>query len=501
MQFDQIIVQAGGKGTRMEHMTCNKPKALVPINNLPMIFHLFKKYPNAKFIVIGDYKYDVLERYLSVFADVNYIVVNANGKKGTCGGLTTALDMLTEGKPFMLIWSDLILNEDFDVSEIPLDNYVGTSLGFECRWKYENGVFSEEHSSTCGVAGMFLFKDKNVLSGVPEEGEFVKWLSESDINFGTVTLDKTKEYGLITEYNKLQTEKCRPFNRITFCNNYIIKEGIDNQGRMLATRERAWYEKSIALGFKNLPRIYATDPLKLERINGRNIYEYPDISFEQKKNILRKLIECLRRLHNFANEPFDESSFENAYLDKTFSRLEKIRDLVPFANDEFVTVNGRKCRNIFYLREKLQVEFDKLKPKKFVFLHGDCTFSNIMLREDKEPVLIDPRGYFGKTEFYGDAAYDWAKLYYSLVGNYDQFNLKRFLLEINQSDVCLKIKSSNWEMLEGYFFELLGNEVTERQIKLIHAIIWLSLTTYTWQDYDSICGAFYNGLYYLEEVL
>jgi hypothetical protein len=38
-------------------------------------------------------------------------------------------------------------------------------------------------------------------------------------------------------------------------------------------------------------------------------------------------------------------------------------------------------------------------------------------------------------------------------------------------------------------------------IKLIHAVIWLSLTTYAWQDYDSICGAFYNGLYYLEEVL
>ena len=33
------------------------------------------------------------------------------------------------------------------------------------------------------------------------------------------------------------------------------------------------------------------------------------------------------------------------------------------------------------------------------------------------------------------------------------------------------------------------------------SIIWLSLTTYAWEDYDSICGAFYNGLYYLEEAL
>ena len=38
-------------------------------------------------------------------------------------------------------------------------------------------------------------------------------------------------------------------------------------------------------------------------------------------------------------------------------------------------------------------------------------------------------------------------------------------------------------------------------MKILLAIIWLSLTTYAWQDYDSICGAFYNGLYYLEEAL
>ena len=38
-----IIVQAGGKGTRLGYLTKNKPKALVPVNNLPMIFHLFRK--------------------------------------------------------------------------------------------------------------------------------------------------------------------------------------------------------------------------------------------------------------------------------------------------------------------------------------------------------------------------------------------------------------------------------------------------------------------------
>ena len=41
-------------------------------------------------------------------------------------------------------------------------------------------------------------------------------------------------------------------------------------------------------------------------------------------------------------------------------------------------------------------------PKDFSLIHGDCTFSNIIMRNDLEPILIDRRGYFGKTEFYGD---------------------------------------------------------------------------------------------------
>lgn len=68
MDLKYVVVQAGGKGSRMERLTRNKPKALVPVNNLPMIFHLFKRFPDKKFIIIGDYKFDVLKKYLYTFA-------------------------------------------------------------------------------------------------------------------------------------------------------------------------------------------------------------------------------------------------------------------------------------------------------------------------------------------------------------------------------------------------------------------------------------------------
>ena len=83
MEIPYMIVQAGGKGTRMKKLTRNKPKALVPVHNLPMIFHLFRKFPDKKYIIIGDYKYEVLQRYLEAFADIDYQMVNAKGNQGT----------------------------------------------------------------------------------------------------------------------------------------------------------------------------------------------------------------------------------------------------------------------------------------------------------------------------------------------------------------------------------------------------------------------------------
>lgn len=102
MEVDYIIVQAGGKGTRMGKLTRNKPKALVPVSNLPMLFHLFHKYPQKTYLVIGDYQCGVLRRYLAAFASVNYRVVDAGGRKGTCAGLQEALSYVPEGRAFML---------------------------------------------------------------------------------------------------------------------------------------------------------------------------------------------------------------------------------------------------------------------------------------------------------------------------------------------------------------------------------------------------------------
>lgn len=502
--MEYIVVQAGGKGIRLGSLTKNKPKALVPVENLPMLFHLFQKYPDKRYIIIADYKKEVMREYLAAFAKVKYQIVEADGE-GTCSGIRQAMRCIPGQKPFMLIWSDLILSkklrlpEEYEAEEgLAQNDYIGISGDFSCRWSYRNGQFMPESSSEYGVAGLFLFSDKKKLNHVPEDGEFVRYLQQSGMKFKRMALTGTREFGTLQEYEKIKKEKCRPFNRILIEGNRLIKEPIDNQGKRLALRECAWYEKAKELGVQGIPQIYSMQPLQMEYIQGKNIYECR-LSYEEKRELLKKLIAAIRRLHEADSIPTDLFSIKEAYFHKTMDRLGRIEDLVPFAREKYIRINGKMCRNIFFHKRELEKRLEKIVCDKFHFIHGDCTFSNLMLREDGVPVFIDPRGYFGFTELYGDARYDWAKLYYSIVGNYDRFNLKEFELEMNENEVFLKITSNCWEDMEEDFFAMTG--VEKEEIKLLHAVIWLSLTTYSWQDYDSVCAAFYNGLLYLEEIL
>ena len=512
--MNYIIVQAGGRGSRMRTLTDNKPKALIPVENLPMLFHLFRQFPNRHFIIVSDYKRDVMHRYLSTFADVSWQIADTEGR-GTCAGLAQAAAMMPEGEPFMLIWSDLLLPEPVSLpegyreGEKATRDYAGLSVNFTCRWMFQDGVFRECPSDQYGVAGCFWFTDREKLRDVPEEGEFVQWLAEKKSDCLPFNMTGTREFGTFEAFSALPVPRCRPFNRLLVSGDTLTKEPIDPQGERLAVHERAWYKKVMDAELAFLPRIISLQPLCMEYIHGQALHEYP-CSFAQKQRLLAQIVTGLQALHALESIPADPMSIREAYFQKTMDRLKKVKELVPFTDREIITINGRRCRNIYFYWDTLEKRLEGLKCKHFTLIHGDCTFSNILIRDTGEPVFLDPRGYFGHTSLYGDPLYDWAKLYYSVAGNYDAFNLGQFRLEIGgekgtpgtvlpEGEVRLSIRSNGWETLSDELLLLTGAK--EGDIRLIHAVIWLSLTTYTWQNYDSICGAFYNGLYYLEEIL
>lgn len=498
----KIIIQAGGKGTRLGQLTQNKPKCLVPVNNLPIIFHMFNKYPEAEFVVIGDYKFKVLESYLATFAKAKYILVKAEGEGNICG-IKEALKFIPNNEQFMLIWSDLLLSNEFDIKDLDKSkNYIGLSEDFTCSWSYKNGHLEKTPSKQEGVAGCYIFSTKEVLNDIPETGSFTNWLKESNIDFIPLSMNHSKEVGTLEALNKLTTtnNRCRPYNKMEFTDNSVIKTGITEEGKKLIDREIVWYKKMTEYGFNRIPQIYSLNPLAMEKINGTNIFN-TKLNINEKKEVINKLINAVNQMHSFETKKSDSWDIEEEYYAKTIKRIRSIRPAIPFAYEEYITINGKKCKNIITDEGMLKKLVEKqLLNTYYCPIHGDCTLTNTMINDKGEIYFIDARGYFGSQKVLGDIRYDWAKLYYSIAGNFDQFNIKNFELKITDFEVQYKINSGGWDELTNYFISKIPN-INLKEIKLIHAIIWLSLASHAWEDYDSMCLAYYNGLYLINECI
>ncbi len=498
----KIIIQAGGKGTRMGHLTYNRPKCLVPVHNRPILFHLFNKYKNSEFIIISDYKYDILKKYLETFAkDVNYKLIKSVGEGNICG-IKQALKHVTADEKFMLIWSDLILSDDFKPEELPSGNYVGILKDQTCSWSFVDGKLSKVSSNEYGVAGCFIFENKSAFLNIPESGSFTTWLEGSDIKLLPMRMSKCPEVGTLEAIIKLKDtqNRCRPYNKIEFTKDRVIKTGLTEEGKKLIEREIVWYKKMTEYGFTSIPKIYSYEPLTMEKIDGTNIFQ-ADLTIRQKSKITENLIAAVDKMHSYESRPADKDDLVQEYYIKTIKRLNSIKHAIPFADSADIKINKRKCKNpIIYSKEFKAAVEDKLLDTIFCPIHGDCTLTNTMVDKNNKIYFIDARGYFGKQKIFGDIRYDWAKLYYSMSGNFDRFNVKDFKLKISENDAQFEIYSNNWENLTGKVLKNMKNCKVE-DIKFIHAIIWLSLASHCWEDYDSMCLAFYNGTYLIQEFI
>lgn len=511
MEIEYIIVQAGGMGTRLGGLTRNRPKALVPVKNQPILFHLFRKFPQKKFIIIGDYRSDVMERYLRIFAETEYLLIGTE-EKGNAAGIRDALTFLPDGVPFMLVWSDILFSEEYQVPAGNRACYVGIFESIPCSWQFQDGHLEKKASMASGVAGCFVFDRKERLLSLPLGGSFTRWLSESGIPLTAMDMQGSREVGSLEALREVDSgeNRCRPYNHMVFFGDRVEKTGLTEEGKKLIRREVRWYEKVSDYGFQGIPRIYGLSPLTMERIHGENIFK-AKLGEGQKKQTICRLVEALETLHGYEKVNSDYFALQKDYYMKTLNRIRGIREVIPFTNRQYIIINGKRCKNIFFYEEDLERAVrEVLFDTEFGLIHGDCTLTNAMIDQAGKIYFIDARGYFGDSEFFGDVYYDWAKLYYSIYGRFDRFNVKEFELEIaeelphdenpTQGDIGVRftIAASGWEHLTEYFLEQVpGCDI--RKIRLIHAIIWMSLASHCWEDYDSMCLAFYNGVYLWNE--
>ena len=489
-----VIVQAGGKGTRMGQYAQNRPKCLVPINDIPMIINTLNTYKDKDVIIIADHLADVLEKYLKLFyKGHNYWIVNTR-ESGTAGGMKKAVSFIPDDEPFILTWADLFFENDqkfFFRDEL----LVGLSNTFKCRWSLKDKKFVNESSTEEGVAGFFVFKDKSKFKDLTIEKSLVRGFltdnyTQKDID--SFYLSGCFEVGEKERYEEILANKIthRFFNEVKIDGDRVYKRCIDPKYDDVHQNEKSWY-KAIGGRLKNIPTIHSINPLVMDKIEGKHAWEVSG----NKSTIINNYCDTLDALHALGTSKGSAGECMNVYFTKSWKRVHEVAPLLRYLNQPVIKINGKHCQNPIYdLSTFEDVVSGIVNDDDYHIIHGDPSFSNTLVDKDNQIWLIDPRGSFGNTKIYGDRRYDWAKFYYSAVGNYDSMNSKKFKVTIGDiPDVELEIDSNGYEEYGDIIIERSG--MSKREMDLIHASLWLSLTGYVKEDVESALFSFYMGTY------
>ena len=498
----EVIIQAGGRGSRLRHYTWNKPKCLVSYEGKPVIFHIFEHFKNSNFHIIADYQIDKIKQYFKINPPyVNFKIYNTK-EKGTCAGLKTVLHNIDEKKEIVILWSDLIIQKLPIFTKNPT---IVTTSSFTCRWSVIKNKMVEKTSANTGIPGIFYFKNKTFLKKIPKSGEFVRWCSININRFNKLHVKNLKELGdfstIEKSYNKIGYG--RFFNKIEIKNKYVLKKSIDRNYDHLIEKELSWYNHVSKLGFRNIPKILTKKPFKMERIYGKHLFQFKDLDQKTYYKIIENILLSLGDLHSRKKTASNKNEIKDVYINKTLSRLKSVSKIIPnFANTDTFTINGKKCKNYLYKKnKKIFNDIDNfLFNESFNSIHGDPTLSNILIKKNLRPIFFDPRGYFANnTNILGDRYYDFSKIYYSLIGNYDLFNRRKFKLYVDNYSVEIMMDNIYTNGADKIFKSHFRKDI--RKIEIIHSLIWLSLSGYVKDDIDSILASFYNGIFWMNRAL
>jgi GTP:adenosylcobinamide-phosphate guanylyltransferase len=484
----KIIIQAGGRGSRMNNLTTIKPKCLVPVFGKPILFHWLDLYPEHEFIIICDYKKEILKKYTNKFRPNSKVIFIETKEKGTCSGVKAALNHIDLKSPFVFTWSDLIplKKQHFIINNINI-GLTSIDCSFSCRWKYETEL-KEENNIVNGVAGIFTIADKTLIQDIPKSGPFTDYLINANKLFNSFYINDMIDIGTEEQFKKYHTNN-RFFNEVTIKNDTVVKRAKVKEYEKLIIDELNWYNHVASFGFDRIPRILSSSPFTMTKIDGVNPFLR-----EPSESFLKDVLQTLKKLHSLQSANTDISEMSLVYKDKTFERVDSVKDLIPFIQNETININSKIYKNPFHPKNKeefINKILNVCNVDTFTLIHGDPTFSN-MISSNNQAYFIDPRGYFGKQKLVGDPRYDYAKLYYSFYGNYDNINSKNYFIDIKDDCVIFNIKDHGWSELEDVFFNNIP--YTKQEIKLLHVLIWFSLCGYVIEDYSSILLAFYNGV-------
>jgi hypothetical protein len=513
------------------------PKYLVNIDNNTGLYHIinyWEKYCKKIYLVIHSKFHSITTFYInSILPDFAHKIeiIHYNSYDGTAFTLYNILNNQLKDKiinDLCITWCDIFPKDPLQIPFINKNSnniFVFTNNCY-CRYYLndENKIINSPENNG-NIVGIYYFQNykpftlsdnlynQDMVEFLDKIGDIYNYKINSIIDYGD-------EHKLNTIFQKVNKKlfHCRYFNNIVITeDNKLLKTAIEKKGKIIINHEKQWYlhmkkymEKKGDINIDFIPKIYEmyeSGFLMEYKEDTIPLYQYFN-KYGFSKPILLKVFDKIKTLHALSEITIEkEFFFENLKIetfDKVVQRKNNIQPLLDYFGEiknvnkikiqSFETIIN-KCSQIIYDYYQQYIEnIDKneimMDNYKYNIIHGDCQFSNILINENNNNILlIDPRGYFGNSSIYGLKEYDYAKILYSLYG-FDNFNADSFIVDL--------IDSENIEMTIKTFLEhreIITNPFFENVHIAFMIIIWLSLADYIKNDIWKCLGSYYYGLY------
>lgn len=295
-------------------------------------------------------------------------------------------------------------------------------------------------------------------------------------------------------YNSKLEVKAREFNHIVIDKKRgILRKSSDDKEKFIG--EILWYLKLPADIEYVRPRIFSystgyNEPyISMEYYSYHTVHElflYGDLNYHQWLDIFERIRFIYSDFKRYSvRDSGIQAALKEVYLDKTLSRLERLRQDERFAAffHKPMKINGTAYLPLDEVLKKLSEEIPKrlYDVDTFHIIHGDLCFANIMVDSNLSFIkVIDPRGKFGTYDIYGDQRYELAKLFHSVDGKYDFIIKDLFELHADMQEAAITFhildRKRDFDLYEAFqtvFKEEIGCD--KEKIELIEALLFLSM--------------------------
>lgn len=206
----KVLISAAGRGTRMLHLSQDRPKHLIEINGKPFLYYLLKNLKEAgfsEFIMVVGYKKELMDEFLKKYGGefkivlVNQFDILGEDVYGTACPLGCVKDLLG-GESFVSVYGDnLYAIEDLQRFNIDDDFCYIAGLPHEHPEKY--GVLQVDDQ---GFLQEIIEKPENPVGNLINTGLY-KFTPEVFDYLDKIGLSPRGEYELTDVINLLAQNK------------------------------------------------------------------------------------------------------------------------------------------------------------------------------------------------------------------------------------------------------------------------------------------------------